>query len=425
MKKSTLLALCLAVYSSAMCATDTARVLFIGNSYVQVNNLPDIIARIAADRGDVLIKTDVSVGGSTLQNHRANTTTLAQIAKKGWDYVILQEQSQLPAFPDAQVAQDCYPYARQLDSLVHLANPCAKTVFYMTWGRKNGDAGNCASFPLICTYDGMDSLLRSRYTILAQNNKALLAPVGVAWHKMRDTHPATDLYQPDESHPSEAGSYLAACTFYTIIFRKDPTAIIYGGSLSAADAANIRQVVKTQVWDSLAKWYRFTPAATRPVAAFTHTPAGRTMSFTNTSLRAIRYQWSFGDGAGDTATSPVHTYAGSGVYMIRLIAANCDGTSDTLMRRISAGTTGISPVGASAAPSLHPNPASDMITLVSDRIPSGILITDVYGRACSINYHTTRGSSRINIAGLPAGIYLIRAFYEDGYTSAQSFTINR
>ena len=408
---------------SAFAAPDTARVLFIGNSYTGVNNLPDIIAQVAVDRGDVLIKTDASVGGATFQNHAANPAIRSLIGQKGWDYVVLQEQSQFPAFPDDQVAQDCYPYARTLDSLVHLANPCAKTVFYMTWGRKNGDASNCASFPLICTYNGMDSLLRTRYSIMAQTNRAILSPVGVAWHKMRDLYPATELYQADESHPTEAGSYLAACTLYSVLFKKNPAAITYDYVLSAVAAANIRQVVKAQVWDSLAKWYQYIPVSVQPVAGFGHSLTGHTAQFSNTSLHANTYQWTFGDGTGDTAAAPRHIYAADGLYTVRLIVSNCNGMRDTLLRQIRIGITGVSYNSYMAACSVYPNPASDRITVVCSEVPGSVALYDVQGRICRSILQPADKRIVFEIKGLSAGPYFLRVLHRDGANTVQTITV--
>jgi hypothetical protein len=174
----------------------------------------------------------------------------------------LQEQSQLPAFPITQVQNQCFPYAQALNTHIKDANPTAETVFYMTWGRKNGDASNCANFAPMCTYNGMDSLLRLRYIQMANDNEALISPVGAVWRHIRQNYAAIELYQSDESHPSYAGSYAAACTFYTIFFRKNPTLITYDAGLAPTDAANIRESVKTIVFEHLADWNVTTTVAT-------------------------------------------------------------------------------------------------------------------------------------------------------------------
>ncbi|NDD55938.1 hypothetical protein EBZ39_19080, partial [bacterium] len=114
-------------------------------------------------------------GGYTFQQHSIDVNTLNYIQQGGWDYVVLQQQSQMPSFPDNDVIANTYPYARFLDSMINEYNDCAETVFYMTWGRQNGDASNCANWPPVCTYQGMDSLLRLRYTNMANDNNAILS----------------------------------------------------------------------------------------------------------------------------------------------------------------------------------------------------------------------------------------------------------
>ena len=93
----------------------------------------------------------------------------------------------------------------------------------MTWGRENGDSQNCASYPPICTYEGMQDRLTESYTEMAQNNESLLAPIGIAWKDIREQHPEINLYSSDGSHPSIQGSYLAACVFYAILFDDSAT----------------------------------------------------------------------------------------------------------------------------------------------------------------------------------------------------------
>ena len=200
----------LVLYSSAIAQSNIKRALFLGNSYTYVNNLPQMVADVASSTGDSLIFDSNTPGGYTLEGHSTNATSLAKIAMGNWDYVVLQEQSQRPSFPINQVITDVFPYARFLDSVINAQNICAETAFYMTWGRKNGDASNCAVWPPVCTYSGMDSLLRLRYMMMADSNDAIVSPVGAVWNFIRQNYPLIELYQADESHPSVAGSYAAA-----------------------------------------------------------------------------------------------------------------------------------------------------------------------------------------------------------------------
>lgn len=257
MKRSfTLFALCMCI-ALTLCAQTTKKVLFIGNSYVYTNDLPNMLKTLALGCGDTIEYSQSTPGGCTFNNHLSNSTTMGFISQPGWDYVILQEQSLLPSFPISQVQNECFPYAQQLCEKIRNTNPDAGIIFFMTWGRKNGDAGNCRYYEPLCTYEGMDSLLYWRYMEMAETNHTAVAPVGRVWHVLRDQHPEIELYSSDESHPSPAGTYAAALTFYTMIFQNSPSCVTNDLTLSTADAQAIRETVETVVFDSLDFWQAF------------------------------------------------------------------------------------------------------------------------------------------------------------------------
>ena len=159
----------------------TKEVLFIGNSYTSVNNLPALIEGIALSFGDTLIYDSNTPGGATFNMHSTNQQTLSKINQQQWDYVVLQAQSQEPSFSPGQVANDTYPYAKILVDSIHDNSSCAEPLFFMTWGRKYGDLQNCAVYPPVCTYLGMQQRLRESYLEMALTDSASCAPVGMAW----------------------------------------------------------------------------------------------------------------------------------------------------------------------------------------------------------------------------------------------------
>ncbi len=297
------------------------KILFLGNSYTYVNDLPNTLKQLALSLGDSLDVDSYCPGGSTLQSLYNDANTLAKIQIPGWDYVVLQAQSQEPSFSPAQVQADTYPFAKKLDSLIHIANPCAETVFYMTWGRKNGDAGNCPFYPPVCTYEGMQQRLRESYLEMSDANNATCSPVGVAWRTFRNLYPLVELYNPDESHPSVNGTYLAACTFYSTLYQKATTGAAYvPAGVLAADAANIQTVAGNTVLDSIENWQQH---GSLPFADFSFTLNQNQVSFTNNSLRATLYEWDFGDAAPiDNTVNPVHTYTAVGNYTVTLKSKN-------------------------------------------------------------------------------------------------------
>src|SRR5688500_4964040 len=77
-------------------AKHSLNVLFIGNSFRARNDLPGLIARLAAARGVSMEHRLNSVGGASLRTHRNKGDAQAAIQGEHYDYVVLQEQSTPP-----------------------------------------------------------------------------------------------------------------------------------------------------------------------------------------------------------------------------------------------------------------------------------------------------------------------------------------
>lgn len=385
----------------------TKHVLFIGNSYTGVNNLPQLIKDVAASFGDTLI-TDANIpGGSQFNQHAVNTTSLAKINSRNWDFVVLQEQSQKPSFSPTQVANDVYPYAYQLNNSIKANYTCTETVFYMTWGRKNGDASNCAAYPPICTYEGMQQRLRESYMEMADSNNAAVSPVGVAWKTVRDSFPLIELYSPDESHPSIYGSYLAACVFYATLYQKSPIGSTYiPTTISATDALNLQTVASTTVLDSLTLWGINT---NKPTADFNYTGSS-TINFTNTSTNGVTYSWDFGDGNTSTIQNPTNTYTTTGNYTVELTTYSADTCfTDISSQIINVTVTGLETHNSNKNLTIYPNPASDFIEIKTDFNYNSVSILDNTGK--KVKQFTA--NSKIDIRDLSNGIYFIQLSGEE------------
>ena len=152
----------------------TKEVLFVGNSYTFYNDLPNMVKQIALSFGDTLIYDQNTPGGATLQMHSTNTQTLSKISQQQWDNVIIQCQSQEPSFSPSQVSNDVFPYAQILIDSIESNSVCTEPIFFMTWGRKNGDSFNAEFSPPVATYLGMQSRLRNSYLEMAFDNNSEL-----------------------------------------------------------------------------------------------------------------------------------------------------------------------------------------------------------------------------------------------------------
>src|SRR5436190_1748641 len=73
------------------------RVLFIGNSYTYVNDLPRMVAALAqAGKQRPLVHERETPGGYSFEKHWMDGRAVAKITGAKWDHVVLQEQSLRP-----------------------------------------------------------------------------------------------------------------------------------------------------------------------------------------------------------------------------------------------------------------------------------------------------------------------------------------
>src|SRR5215216_5701751 len=86
----------LLITASNLNAQTTRKILFLGNSYTGVNNLPQIVHDVALSVGDTLIFDSHTPGGFRLIDHSTDIISQNKIMTAGWNYVVLQGQSQEP-----------------------------------------------------------------------------------------------------------------------------------------------------------------------------------------------------------------------------------------------------------------------------------------------------------------------------------------
>ena len=209
-------------------APDSVRILWIGNSYTFYNDLPQMVENMAAKNGIPVGTTRVLKGGEKFSGHLRNPELHRQLEKGGWDYVVLQEFSSTPAYSTKYVAENILPYAAEIDSLAKKYSPDVETVYYMTWGHKNGNVRQ-TDYPLDDTYESMQDRIITTYTDMAYENGGTVAPVGIAWKNVRKDYPEIELYIDDNFHPSLAGSYLAANTLFGTMVNGEFVPIIVEG----------------------------------------------------------------------------------------------------------------------------------------------------------------------------------------------------
>lgn len=380
-------------------AQQTKKVLFIGNSYTGYNNLPNLIDLVAQSVGDDIEYTAHTPGGNTLQNHAQNNQLAQTITTENWDYVSIQAQSQEPSFPTGQFNAETLPYANQLVDAIKNNYACTQPVFYMTWGRENGDASNCPFAPWVCTYEGMDDSLRARYEYMAEVNQSLVSPVGAVWRELRTNGIPFNLYVSDGSHPSIHGSYTAALTFYTIFFKNDPTLITYVPSgISSADATTIKNATKNIVYNNLAQW---NVGLYTTNANFTFSVDSNTIELTNTSSNSESYEWLFPDLSKSTNEHTTFEVTSNGDFDIQLVSSGC-GESDTITQTIT--IQGLNIEENVVNNHFFPNPVHDVLNI---QAPLSDYRVDIYNMNGQI-VNTLYNENQIDVSPLETGEYILK-----------------
>jgi hypothetical protein len=185
-------------------------VLFIGNSYTYVNDLPGTLAQISLAPGarPHIVTASVTQGGATLSDLWGGTSARAAIAGGGFSHVVLQEQSETPPCSPVLFHQ----YADLFGGAIQAA--AATPVLYETWARADASSDYAAYPCLGGAPTAMQDELLVAYADAATEVGGVLVPAGEAWRALRDSHSPIGLFQSDASHPTPAGTYLTACTFY-------------------------------------------------------------------------------------------------------------------------------------------------------------------------------------------------------------------
>ncbi len=251
-------------------ATAAEDILFIGNSYTISNNLPARVADVFEAAGQAATTHRLASGGLTLSDHAARASDsssdwynrlVTEADQRQW--VILQDQSQIPGFPESQpertASQEGAVYLNGL-----AAEAEAQTMFFLTWGYRNGDSHNDWLFPDFSTMLGLisDGYIAYATACATEDRPVWIAPVGHAFAEIHrsitdsGSDPAESgslfhsLYSADGSHPSALGTQLAAYVFFASITGESPVGLPTPDGLDPAMTAELQAAAATAVFSS-------------------------------------------------------------------------------------------------------------------------------------------------------------------------------
>ena len=200
-------------------------VLLVGNSFMYYNNGVGSYARqISVDQHDPMSFTMATIGGAGLDWHlvktylRSNGLRSYSTTNDGsnrlkfheypdgkiFDAVVLQENSQGPIHPELSKRFQKYAAIHCKD----IREAGSEPLIMMTWA-----------------YAGrpeMTGQLANATIAVANENRAMVVPVGLAFANALKGRPELKLVVADNRHPTPAGTYLEGCVLFATLSGKSP-----------------------------------------------------------------------------------------------------------------------------------------------------------------------------------------------------------
>lgn len=220
------------------------RLLFLGNSATYVHEIPQTLARLAAEVGCEIEIEQITPGGCTLAAHADGTTehgqrVLREIAR-GYDLVILQDNGNCVSNEEKRAA--CVLACRVLAEAARESG--ARLCFYVRppYGT---EAFGRTPFEQCRAFDEL-------FGELAAEHHACCAYVNRAFAYAM-THLPYDLWGDDHAHTSRYGAYLAICVFFATLFGRSATQLAPDG-LPFEAATALQEVADRIALDGLIPW---------------------------------------------------------------------------------------------------------------------------------------------------------------------------
>lgn len=234
---------------------ETLRVLFVGNRYTYVNELPAMVAAMGATQGVSLRVTMRAEPDYSLADHLRDRR-LRVLLSQPWDWVVLQQgpsslpQSRAELIESTRIlvqklrrAQDWR--RREAMGLGPLGS--ASVTARMVGPPSEALRGPVrialfAAWPQLHYADSSPNAEES-YRLAAEAVHACVLPVAAAWRIAREAGDAPRLYHADQTHPTHAGSVLAALTILPgLLGQTAPSPLAAPAGADAVERARLQRL---------------------------------------------------------------------------------------------------------------------------------------------------------------------------------------
>jgi len=362
---------------------DTIRVFFLGNSFTAANDLPNMVKQLALTAGIPVFIDSYTPGGQFSTDFIQTPLVFEKFHSQPWDYVVIQDNQGAFVNIVPYISSNYLNANIQLRDSVIAANPCAKVVWFAGWA---GEGGYPLYIPGDNTINCIGRILGNMVylntfvdEIIAPIGEAWIRSLNeqplIDLYSSDGNHPSAEgsfaaasvifsvIFKTDPSVINYNGGintndaqYLRTIG-YEVVTDADNN-IEYSISIVSPQIEIENNILSVQSIYDYYQWFingEIIPGADDPAfaaiyegeysvvvmdangcirssfpvhysivpsAMFSYFADDLSVSFTNYSVNATSYEWSFGDNNSSAETNPVHQYLQYGTYHVTLTASN-------------------------------------------------------------------------------------------------------
>lgn len=206
------------------------RVLFLGNSLTQANDLPLMVQALAKSAGQDLEVETIAFPNANLEDLWFEGSALAAIDQGNWDFVVMQQGPS--SLPESRV--HLRKWVGKFAKRIRAAG--ARPAVYMVW----------PSIDRIAFFDAVSEA----YTLAATDVRGLLIPGGEVWRAAWRRNPDLELYGPDGFHPTIEGTYAVALSMYGMFYLRSTKGLPARLELDNGEVIHVRRPVARLLQDA-------------------------------------------------------------------------------------------------------------------------------------------------------------------------------
>ncbi len=378
------------------------KVLFLGNSFTYAYNIPGLFHSLATSAGiSVFVDENAQSGMAVadeggITGHVNSSVSQAKIVSQKWDFVVVQDNQGDFANTIGYIPTNCTDANKILYNQIKANDSCTRIIYFAGWGPVGG----------VVNGDNTQTCVNRIYgNMLNLNNSIaheIVTPISKSWNTALNELPAVNLYYTDDVHPSLAGSYLAAATIFTTIFKINPVNLSYTGGVNAATAKSMRFIA-----DSIVTEATYFIATNLKTYTPTLSVAGNVLTVNG---NFSSYQW-YKNGTAVGSNSSSYSAVASGNYQVAV--TNSSGCSIRSLV-IDMTVTGIAnetqePVSLT----VYPNPNNGLFTLhinTSNKENYIIEIRNILGQTIyneKLNEFSGNYSKQLDMREHGSGVYFV------------------